>query len=58
VAREAQDSEKGATWTDWIPTSFRLSRSAILRECSPCPRMQAIEALLRLKWFFRSLPEA
>jgi len=39
--------EKGATWTDWIPTSSRpsrQSRSASLLEHSPVvPDMRAIE---------------
>ena len=41
-------SEKGAAWTDWIPTSFcpsrlsSLSRSAILRGV---PHVRTIESL-------------
>jgi len=40
--------EKGATWTDWIPTSrpSRESRSAILRGSPAVPDVQAIEVLL------------
>jgi len=48
VTRETR--EKGAVWTDWVLTSFgqscssRLSRSAILRWCSPLvPDVRAME---------------
>jgi len=46
--------EKGATWTDWVPTSFGPyrsscpSRAIILRECSPVvSHVRTLEVLAR-----------